>query len=480
MTSIQRNSVILFFLAVAVRMVFHSLTSFTADDAFITFRYAENIAAGEGFVYNLGERVLGTSTPLFTFILSTLSMLSVRPPIGALMFGLLCSGLTAVVIYRLAHRLRFADWSFLPALLFILWPRSIVVDTCGMETALFGLMTIAAFYYHHRRLEYYSLAAATLSAVTRYEGFLLLALILISLFWRDRRQFLSYLVIPAVIILPWLIFAFIYFGSIIPHSITAKLALYERFAYESPWENLKFMMAWHNPLGWIMTAAAIWGGVWLHRKQLFGRIEAVWLIGMVLFYTFSRTHLFFWYPSPLYPVYLVLAAAAIVAVLELNSLRRFNVAYLRYGVTIVAVVVLAWGNRSKVLSFGSQQDTLETVHREIGTYLLGHADPADVVAAEDIGYIGYYSQRRIIDRDGLVSPEAVPYNRAGMYYELIGDFRPEWVVVFFGSPISEFIFEDRFLKDYSFDKSFVSETTIQYLLFKRAETAAPASQGAGS
>ena len=103
MTSIQRNSVIIFFLAVAVRLVFHALTSFTADDAFITFRYADNIAAGHGFVYNLGQRVLGTSTPLFTFILSTLSALSVKPVIGALMIGLLCSGLTAVVIYRLAH-----------------------------------------------------------------------------------------------------------------------------------------------------------------------------------------------------------------------------------------------------------------------------------------------------------------------------------------------------------------------------------------
>jgi len=34
------------------------------DDAYITFRYAQNLAAGLGFVYNAGERVLGTTTPL--------------------------------------------------------------------------------------------------------------------------------------------------------------------------------------------------------------------------------------------------------------------------------------------------------------------------------------------------------------------------------------------------------------------------------
>lgn len=32
------------------------------DDAFITFRSARNILAGNGFVYNPGEQVLGTTT----------------------------------------------------------------------------------------------------------------------------------------------------------------------------------------------------------------------------------------------------------------------------------------------------------------------------------------------------------------------------------------------------------------------------------
>lgn len=39
------------------------------DDAFITYRYARNILAGNGFVYNPSEHVLGTTTPLYTFLL---------------------------------------------------------------------------------------------------------------------------------------------------------------------------------------------------------------------------------------------------------------------------------------------------------------------------------------------------------------------------------------------------------------------------
>ena len=39
------------------------------DDSYITYRYSRNILAGNGFVFNPGERVLGTTTPLYTLIL---------------------------------------------------------------------------------------------------------------------------------------------------------------------------------------------------------------------------------------------------------------------------------------------------------------------------------------------------------------------------------------------------------------------------
>jgi hypothetical protein len=38
------------------------------DDAFIIFRYAKNLVAGHGFVYNPGERVLGTTAPLWGMV----------------------------------------------------------------------------------------------------------------------------------------------------------------------------------------------------------------------------------------------------------------------------------------------------------------------------------------------------------------------------------------------------------------------------
>src|SRR5258708_27407015 len=45
----------------------------TIDDAFITFRYSRNIVEGQGFVYNTGSRVLGTTTPVYTLLMAAIS-----------------------------------------------------------------------------------------------------------------------------------------------------------------------------------------------------------------------------------------------------------------------------------------------------------------------------------------------------------------------------------------------------------------------
>jgi len=46
-----------------------------------------------------------------------------------------------------------------------------------------------------------------------------------------------------------------------------------------------------------------------------------------------------------------------------------------------------------------------------------------VVATPDIGALGYFSQRRIVDLAGLVTPEMVPYLRREEYEEAAANFR---------------------------------------------------------
>jgi hypothetical protein len=52
------------------------LWGFSYDDAFITYRYAENWAAGRGLVFNPGEAVLGTTAPGWALLLGALARAS--------------------------------------------------------------------------------------------------------------------------------------------------------------------------------------------------------------------------------------------------------------------------------------------------------------------------------------------------------------------------------------------------------------------
>src|SRR5512141_947816 len=71
------------------------------DDPFITYRYAQNLAEGHGFVYNLGQRTLSTTTPLFTILLALLSFLPVDMPTQAIVIGCVSLALGGVLLWDL-------------------------------------------------------------------------------------------------------------------------------------------------------------------------------------------------------------------------------------------------------------------------------------------------------------------------------------------------------------------------------------------
>ncbi|MDZ4723547.1 MAG: hypothetical protein SGI97_06555 [candidate division Zixibacteria bacterium] len=468
MTSSALSAFGFFFLAVITRSVFFTITQFTADDAYITFRYAENLAAGQGFVYNVGERVLGTTTPLFTFLLSFFSLVGLPTPSSALVLSLIFSGLTAAFLYRFAQSLGFTRLAFLPPLVYSFWPRSLVAETSGMETALFTLLVTAAFYYQHKRLDMYAIGMATLATVTRPEGMGLLLLILFVNVWQHRERIRKYLRIAGGILIPWIIFATFYFGSPIPNSIRGKLALYSQFGQMPLWDTVVYLMGWHSIFGWVIFVFALIGARWLWHKQGYGRLEVVWLFGMIAFYSLSSSKVFFWYITPIYPVYILFISASCVQLADAMKLRERAFSYARIAGGAVLIAGLIWISLPTVRYYAAYQETLERVHKQIGLYLFTQGKAGDRVAAEDIGYMGYYSQLSILDRDGLISPEFHIYNRQARYLDAVLDHTPRWVVAARSSPTSAFIDSARFTDSYIWDTSF-SDQKYEYVLFQRRE-----------
>jgi hypothetical protein len=205
----------------------------------------------------------------------------------------------------------------------------------------------------------------------------------------------------------------------------------------------------------VLTLLAILGGYWLNKKQNFGWLEIAWLAGMIGFLTLGRARMFFWYIVPIYPTYLLFAMAAFPLLFERIKLLREHPAAGRAVVIVGLMVALAVGLYRPVRFFEHLQQTQLQAHRETGVYLSAVVKPDELVSAEDIGYMGFFSKRRIMDRDGLVSPEVIPYNERGDFLGAVMDFHPDWVVVLEDGPISGFV------HDSTFQAAYVSDTIMR-------------------
>src|SRR5205823_2531369 len=94
---------------------------FVIDDAFISFRYAENLVRGYGLVFNPGERVEGYTNFLWVLIIAGAKALGGDSLLSAKVLGTLANLVTLVLVgwvaLRWQPRFVFTGLALLPPLL---------------------------------------------------------------------------------------------------------------------------------------------------------------------------------------------------------------------------------------------------------------------------------------------------------------------------------------------------------------------------
>src|SRR3954468_6808806 len=86
-------------LALIAARIIASLALPVFDDAFITFRYARNLAAGNGFVYNPGEMVMGTTAPAFGLLTAAFPFVGLPMPGSVIALNIICD--IAILLFTL-------------------------------------------------------------------------------------------------------------------------------------------------------------------------------------------------------------------------------------------------------------------------------------------------------------------------------------------------------------------------------------------
>jgi len=472
-------AVVIFLVALCARLIPGPRT---IDDSFITYRYTRNILAGNGFVYNPGEHVLGTTTPLYTILLVILGFFTGGTqapfPLLSLIVNALFDALTCLLLLRLGRELDSPLAGIGCALVWAVAPYSVTFAVGGLETSLYVLLlTGVVNAYAGRR---YPLAAflGALSLLTRPDALILLgpmALDRLILLFASRQHEASFarrlrsaaveLSIFLAPVLPWIIFSVAYFGSPLPHSIAAK-----SLAYRLPGDAALIRLLQHYATPFLENLSfgtpAIGVGAVLYlflyfvgarhalqaQKHLWFWIAYPWLY----FITFAVANplIFRWYLTPPLPAYFLAILVGVEHVLsQIASALRYKVQHVARSSLIsifVMLVPLGLTLRGWTLHPDHAQSRpapdmafikLELLYRQAADYLIpeisAQSDPP-LLAAGDVGVLGFYTGARILDTVGLNSPVSTSYYPLdGAYYvinyaippDLIVDQHPDYVVI---------------------------------------------------
>ncbi|MBE2221928.1 MAG: hypothetical protein IAF02_10325 [Anaerolineae bacterium] len=398
------------------------------DDAYITYRYADNFRNGLGLVYNAGEWVLGTTTPLFALLLGTLGFVFADIEALGHWLGILswmAAAVAAAALFWQAER----PFTAITAMFFVAL-QPVMLRVVGMETTLvIALMLASAWaWFAQKRV----LAAVLLAAlfVTRADGVLWALLIGLEVWRRNGRLPWRVTLLTILCALPWFLYAQWRYGSFLPNSVAAKSGQTTRMAVAA---HDSFLNGFVNVWAWLPTAVLILfglfvlAGLWviLRDAHQFWYLP-VWILAYLAVYSLLGVANFPWYFAP--PVIMVTLIAAMGA----GGLMGDGVAFAQSGKLHVALAAFAlitslllamvWVNQMILVS---TQKGYKASYPPLAQWLAQNT-PVDARAATiEIGVIGYLSQRPILDTMGLVSPE-MTHRQVGWVETLAYAVSQEW------------------------------------------------------
>jgi hypothetical protein len=406
-------------LAVACALAHAVSFALVVEDAYITYRYAENAAHGIGLVYNPGEHVEGFTSLGWTLLLTALAKVGVPlPHIGPLLSVIAGLGLvvmTAEVSVLLRGGVRDA-WAALPAFVVAGFAPLAYWSTSGMEGPAFALTIAIGAWMVTRALtdETWRRAAIAgalvgVATVLRPEGFgyacALVVPLAIATTGRWKRCG-AYAATYVAIVAPMEMWRWLTFRHLLPNTYYAKASFSFSILGRGA-SQLETFLTLH--LGWLAIAALAWiawrrRGAWLVPAALAAASMANVIVvggdGFVLF-------------RFLLPALPALAIALVVGVEDLT--QRFAIAR-RMLAVVGAIVVfdawlvlapflptrtLTWRDTSSPRARLRDVEHITDDYFVVGEWLRQSVPPGTWIALNAAGIVPYVSRLPTIDMLGL-------------------------------------------------------------------------------
>lgn len=390
------------------------------DDAFITLRYARNFAEGLGFVYNQGENLLGTSSPFYGLILGVLARITDG---DVMTFANWISALSLATASWYAFRLIDADFDLLAAAVtgISVAVNPFLISTWGGEWIVAIAAMAAGLYYYRTADMMTSAVALSIAVLLRAEAFLGAALVMSHALMTRRPGVVRALIVSGSLALLWAVISWRVIGRIIPTTLATKITLGQSGMFTPFLAGVRTLGGQYMSDPRLLPIPLLaWQGVFyaLLKQRPVWSVIGLWLVAHVAFYWGLELAFYHWYVVP------IVFGLSLAVGPGLSAIRAYVPLVIPSAVAATVVSTVAMLTISATLIAGElrsarywiriKPDPREELYGRVGTWLKDHTPPQASVAYVEIGRIGYYSERPIVDLMGLVT--------AGVAEKVAGDF----------------------------------------------------------
>jgi hypothetical protein len=447
------------------------IRDYVTDDTFIHLQFAKHMRDGAGLVFNAGDPVPASTSPLWPIVLGWVGKGGADLLRLAKALSVLAGFLALAAMFTAASKLMLRQEHAQAA--FVAWAANAWMarwTVSGMETALAVALVLAGWNLAWgdgrpggpgRRFRVGLLWG--LATLARPEAGLLVALYATaSAFWPDGApsesparvritSFLAVLAGAAVVVVPYAIYAGLFYGTLLPSTLAAKGSGAHGFAVIA--RQLVLAAKVMGAVCAVEIAACLlllprFRHLFRHGDTALHAACWTWAILVPVVYAVRGLPVLSRYLLPILPL-VVLYGWWALEHFRLSREGRFRRAVLAVALGLSVAVNIAVYRIQVVPHTTEFTAGMERTLIPWGKWLGSHTPRETQVATPDIGAIGYYSERRVLDLGGLVTPGMVSLMDRMDYDGLVKSFsfrlagKPEYLVDR-GQGVARLLRESRF------------------------------------
>lgn len=414
--------VLLEILSVALYLGKAGQFGFPLDDAWIHQTYARNLGLRGMMAFTPGQPSTGSTSFGWTLLLAAGYWLRIPFFWWTYFLGGAFAVATAFLAALLTQNYfgNFRNAVIVAVICLLEWHLAWAAVS-GMEIGLFTFLVLLFCLLLNRDTSPLLLGGLVgIIVLVRPEGILFAVVYGFKLILTQPRQIkrilldgVIFLLAFSVITGPWILFNLAYSQRPFPNTIAAK---FMQYSYPwSVWKSLKYpwnvlIYFLNGPLLLLVPGAGFTIYNMARTKNLPQLYPFAWSLTLIGLYAVALPAIYDQgrYLMPIIPLIVIYGVEGMEQLLK----RFVHAPFLRSTIwlSLASMVFLLWINGASDYAYRTQ--LFNTVHMPAAEWINVNTPQDAVIATHDIGIIGYYTERPIVDLAGLITPEIVPMMRA--------------------------------------------------------------------